>query len=317
MIDRHLQTDIAVSLRELESSQADLRAEAATILARTARSQPETVLPALRQCLDDPVAEVRYSAALALGDLADRDSAEKLAQLLSEDDDPMVRQAAAVSLGVVGDDGVEDALLKATKDPSSDVRFHVAAALPRLKADVVYAPLRLLITDEDPTVRANAVAALGDIPIKKAADEIAGCLNDRYPEVRLEAAIALARMDDTRGVDILARHLQKDAVSHLAAEYLYHRPTTKVLLQLKKRASRWLGNPAAKVWAAGALVKLDDPYGKERLLELLESKKDIIRGLTIEVLGELRVDWARRALAELSEKPAGRRWQSEIQAALA
>lgn len=317
MLERRLKTDIAVSLSELKSSHAELRAEAANTLGRTARAQPELALLPLRTCLDDAVADVRYAAALALGDLQDKSAVVQLAQLLNEDPDPLVRQAAAVSLAAVGDDTVQDALLRAAKDPSADVRFHVAAALPRLNAGVAYAPLKLLLADSDPTVRANAVAALGDIPIEKAASDIADCLNDRHAEVALEAAIALARMNDTRGVETLARHLASDTDSHLAAEYLYRRPTAKVQLELKNRASRWLGNPAAKVWAAGALVKLDDPYGKERLLELLGSRKQIVRGLTIEVLGELGTDWARSALAELAQSPAGAKWQAEIEAALA
>jgi hypothetical protein len=71
-----------------------------------------TAVTTLRRALEDPVVEVRREAALALGQLADVDSAPALITALASDSEP-VRRAAALALGRISTPEARTALLKA------------------------------------------------------------------------------------------------------------------------------------------------------------------------------------------------------------
>ncbi|MCO5243361.1 MAG: HEAT repeat domain-containing protein [Anaerolineae bacterium] len=106
----------------------------------------EATAAALQTLLDSPLAAVRQSAAEALARAgwprASR-SAEPVASptprllaLLADDTDPMVRRAAALALGKLGDPDARDALLARRDNPVEDRRVREAAALAESRLPV-------------------------------------------------------------------------------------------------------------------------------------------------------------------------------------
>lgn len=99
----------------------------------------EEVVVALQALLDSPHAVVRQSAAEALAHMGwpplhkstepRPDPAPRLLALLAGDPDPMVRRAAALALGKLGDPAARDALVACQDDSVEDWRVREAAAL--------------------------------------------------------------------------------------------------------------------------------------------------------------------------------------------
>ncbi len=135
--------------------------------------------------------------------------------------------------------------------------------------------------------------------------------------VRMEAAVTLSRLGDPRGTGLLATALSDRKQCYLAAEHLYLRPEPDARAALELALGRWLTPALLKVWAAGALYKLGHQGAKDELLKLLGSRRAMVRGLAIEVLGDLAEPWAHDALRKLAAGPGGERWKEEVADALA
>lgn len=92
-------------------------------------------LEPLRDALTHADARVRAAALLALGDLGDRRALPDLCDRLEKDGASLARQAAAQSLGRIGDHSVEDALETAVRaDPKSKVRRASREAVAQIRA---------------------------------------------------------------------------------------------------------------------------------------------------------------------------------------
>lgn len=128
---------------------------------------------------------------------------------LMADPSEQIRMEAAAGLGLVPDDGVVDVLLAALADESSQpVRLAVLHALgvrssPRSAAGVMGV---LQDSDEDPEVRADAAEALAHVEDERIVPFLIGYLQDRSPLVRYSAAYALGEQGDVSALPAL-RHL--------------------------------------------------------------------------------------------------------------
>jgi predicted RNA-binding protein with PIN domain len=92
-------------------------------------------LETLRVALTHPDARVRAAALLAFGDLGDPRALADLCDWLLHDDAGMARQAAAQSLGRIGNRSVESALeTSAESDPKGKVRKAARDALAQVRA---------------------------------------------------------------------------------------------------------------------------------------------------------------------------------------
>lgn len=122
-----------------------------------------TALATLRRALEDPVVEVRREAALALGQLADVDSAAALITALASGSEP-VRRAAALALGRVTTPEARTALLKVLQGDISVWR-EAAVALSQQQhhhPEVIERLTQLLSDREaDEHARRGAALALG------------------------------------------------------------------------------------------------------------------------------------------------------------
>jgi HEAT repeat protein len=119
-----------------------------------------TALATLRRALEDPVVEVRREAALALGQVADVDSAPALTRALASDSEP-VRRAAALALGRISTAEARTALLDVLQADVSVWREVAVALSQRHHHDPeVTERLTELLSDRDADEHARRGAAL-------------------------------------------------------------------------------------------------------------------------------------------------------------
>ncbi len=165
-----------------------------------------------------------------------------------------VRKHAIQALRFIETPRATRALVAALGDPDIDIQFIAqSAALER-------APTPLLLAaagDRNDNLRKNAIALLGELELKEAADAVAAALEDRNASVREKAALAAARIGDSRFVKSLTALLH-DKISFVRAN------------------------------AAYALGELYAPEGVEPLIAALKDKSGIVRERAAFALGKLR-----------------------------
>ncbi len=164
----------------------------------------------------------------------------------SRDDDPRVRRFLALTLGKLGDaravpalvDGLHDAdVLKATADGSGPndlhelidnaLRSREQLQVDRQEAQVQNAIYTLWalgsignnaavpgvlkeLHNEDPAVRKTAAYVLGALNDPSAIHDLQVALNDAKDDVRWNAAMALARLGDASGSDVLLQLIDRN-----------------------------------------------------------------------------------------------------------
>ena len=304
------------ALRDATHQDPRARVRAADALGKVGAEVADRACAALRKLLADDKPDVRYTAGLSLGELKDTKSVDALVDVVEGDGHPMPRQAAVIALGMIGDPRATKALIEALGTAPPDVRFQATTSLAQVNPKAAVVPLRRALRDEDPEVRGSAAAALGDIGDPRIAKAVARLLDDPEKGIRVEAAVTLSRLGDRRGTGVLAAALSDRKHCYLAGEHLYLRPDDEARAALELTLGRWLTPALLKVWAAGALHKLGHDGARDHLLKLLGSRRTMVRGLAIEVLGELGEPWATDALRELAAGPGGDRWKEEIEEAL-
>ncbi len=89
--------------------------------------------------------------------------------------------------------------LKAFRRPKIERKLPITAGLE---------PLMAALKDTDPSIRRQAVVALGDRRDRGATDEIIRALKDPDDDVRLDAVIALGKIGDARAVEPLIEKLK-------------------------------------------------------------------------------------------------------------
>jgi HEAT repeat protein len=282
----------------------------------TASHEPRSTTRGIHQASADPDPSERETATLALGELAEQSSVTTLVARLDDDPDADIRQAAAIALGRIGDPSAAPALRRALHSDDANLRFQIPAALAACAPESAGSDLATLLDDGDWEVRASAAAALGDLGHGAASDLLAARLADPEIEVRLESAVALTRLGDHRGHGTLLAFLDHRDHRRTAARHLYEHPPPRARDALRQQLRRPRRDPLTRTWIAGALAKLDHSAGQEQLERSLRSRRPMVRGLAIEILGALEQDWARDALVAFAKTRAAKRWQAELRAAL-
>jgi hypothetical protein len=105
--------------------------------------------------------EDRLRAVQRLAIIPDEAASKDLALLLSQDEDPLIRQIAAIALGKVGGAGAELALTTALGDEDSLVRVRAIQALAKWGPEAVGSLVKTLMKDPAPNVRRQAALSLG------------------------------------------------------------------------------------------------------------------------------------------------------------
>jgi HEAT repeat protein len=235
--------------QKLSSGDPSLRRQGADALARLHDQQ---AAPYLVKVLSDESAPVRASAVDGLCQLAYRPASAKIAEMLGQDKDPIVRQQAASSLAYMSDASAGPALVKALKDGSVAVRYAAANTLGAMK----YAPAEdaLIALLSDPGMRRVAISALGQLKSEKAAPAIFSALSDPDKYTRLEAVRALGAIGDKSAAPELEKKLDK-------AE-----------------------EPAVRMEAALALSKMGDNAGLVTAYEFVKSPDMSLKNQAMDVI---------------------------------
>lgn len=191
-----------------EDSNAEVRRTAAWALGQL---EDRTATPALVQALrEDASVEVRRMVAWAMGQVEDPAAAPALGDALA-DDDPEVRETALWALGQIEAPEAVGPLSRALSDPDPHVRKTAAWALGQIESPEAVGPLAGALDDEDVDVRSQVVWALGQIESRDAVEPLGRALSDAEPEVRRQAAWALGQIESAAAVDALARALRDDS----------------------------------------------------------------------------------------------------------
>lgn len=131
-----------------------VRWKVAEALAKIGSPSVDSLIAALAHPDDD----VRWKAALALGEIRDVRAVEPLIRLLA-DPDRFVKSRAALALGTIGEPAV-DPLVRALKEGDGNQRWGAAIALGKIRNVRAVEPLIRALADKYENVRAEAAAAL-------------------------------------------------------------------------------------------------------------------------------------------------------------
>ena len=220
----------------------------------------------LSRLMDDPDVEARFP-----------DLAPALLRTFvdSEGDDPRVRRYLALAIGRLQSPpaGTVAQLTEALDDSDTETLISVVWALASLGDEAVVPTVVSMYQSTDSGVRKMAVYALGVLPDDGAHTTLRAALDDPVADVQWNAAVALARHGDARGIRVLRRMLDRSHVAGLVT------------------ASETLNDPVSEVMISGlrAVAALADAGTAEDLhpsvVALAESDQSLkVRQAALEVL---------------------------------
>jgi HEAT repeat protein len=227
--------------------------------------------------LKDGEAEVRSAACVAIAKFNDPTTFDEITAVLLDDPLIEVRQSAARALGGTKHSAALPFLMEALRDSSWWFEQEQAAAdlLDAIKnmGPSAIEPLIEALQDREGTVRRYAARVLGEMGDVRAIEELGMTLYDLHVEVGRAAAEALAKFG-APAVDILV-----EALSHPEAAVREHAVTALGLIQDVRVAPalvEMLRDPDREVVRQSilALGKLNDARAESALREIASSRAD-------------------------------------------
>jgi HEAT repeat protein/cyclophilin family peptidyl-prolyl cis-trans isomerase len=248
----------------------------------------------------DPSGKPRTSwwpVAFALQRIEDRRAAPALLAL-ARDADPYTRAFAVKGLGALKDRAAAGIIVPLLTSGDIGVQVEAIRAAGRI-GDVTAAPTLLNLAqrgDITPSVRFEAVTALGSLKAPGVADVLIDLLGDRDPRIRAAALGSAATVAPEDFVTILSS-LDPDPDWHVRtalAVLLGTLPRQSAL----PRLSAMLGDSDDRVIAAvlTSLVKLNAPAAGDILLDHLKSDDPVVRAAAASGIGDLRLPAGAQAL---------------------
>lgn len=179
---------------------ADQPALLSAAMAGLATLEAEAGRERMLELLEHSEAGVRAAAAAALGRLRESQAVPGLVERL-QDDDARVRKEALIALNHIKDARALGAMAdRLTDDPEAEVRRVAAIALgnTRLRHPEVVEALQKALRDRSPEVRKAALSALANLKAHQALEEAAMLLSDSHEEVARQAAVAVTVLGAAR-----------------------------------------------------------------------------------------------------------------------
>jgi len=162
------------------------RAQAADQLGRL---KDPAAIPYLITALKDPSPLVRRQAADSLGLLKAGEAAPELGAILENDPNAQVRQAAALALGAAAEENAVPFLLGCLRDKDDSVLFPCVNALGNLKAKAAVKPLKRLLAAADADLKAAVISALGQMGSEEAYNAVQSELGKKQSPAEEEASV--------------------------------------------------------------------------------------------------------------------------------
>jgi HEAT repeat protein len=250
----------------------DLREVRRSAVLALAEIGGDAVLPVLRTCVDDRDGHVRNAAMSALGGIRDKNSFDHLLRHLAVENYKDVLEVNVRALLMISEQRVAavmkklapavkellgrctnniDMLLALSAEPELAIRIAALAGLGRQRDDRARTRLAEALQDKDPEVRKAAVIALGQL---NAVDELKKALGDKDMWVRLYAVKALGETGDAE-------------TAKAVIPLLYDTETPVVLSAVDALVQS--GNSSAV--ALSALQNHRDERVRERITQITES----------------------------------------------
>ena len=287
-----------------------IRARVAEVLEQT---KDPRAAPALLEALRGEFYTVRGRAARALGAIAEGAAVQPLLEALA-DSEPEVRLGALVGLGHFKDprtfDRMADLLLE---DPQIEVRQAAASALGGTQHPQALPYLMVALRDpfwwyereQEAVVLLEAIATMGT----QAVDPLLEALGESEMTVRRFAARLLGRIGDPRAIEPLGLALydMHFEVGQAAAESLagFGPAGLKLLAEALHHPEAWLRQHAIAGLALSGDKRILPP-----ILEMLKDPEREVQKQAILALGELKDERARSALQAIAVDRRDREFSS-------
>jgi hypothetical protein len=199
--------DFDTIIESLGSPDEYVREEA--VQALSGLTDARTILPLIRS-LDDDSLFVRRAAAEALGKTNSQKAINPLIKALTEDE-RCVREAAAEALGHLGEIAIPD-LIHSLKNEDWRVRIGSLIALRVSTGHISNIDqILILLSDESPYVRREAVKTLGRIGDSSILPYLIQATKDKDSGVRLRAVRAMVKLGEPKDIiPVLKRCMQDE-----------------------------------------------------------------------------------------------------------
>jgi HEAT repeat protein len=253
-----------------------------------AKQNVEGIIKALS---NKKLADVRWQAANALGQLRDKRAVEPLIETLN-DHNEYVRKCTAEALGRIGSERATETLIEALKDKDVDVRVAAANALGQIGDERATEPLIAALKDQDGNLRLSAADALGQIGDDRAIQPLIDLLNDQNHSARESAANNLEKLGwqadggQTEAIKWIAKQ-QWNMCVEIGV------PAVEPLIEVLKDK-----NPGVRKSVVDALGQIADSSVVEPLISAFRDKSRTVRRSAVDALALISKDLTVDALIE-------------------
>lgn len=243
---------------------ADLRDEIIEALVRHGSTNVEL----LTAQLSSEDLEIRRSAVVALGRIADASATPALVNTLREES---LAIDAANALAQIGDPAATDGLLKLIGNEDASTRQAAVSALNSLSLPSMSKRIIPLLRDPDPNVRESAAKIAGYFGYREAIDDLLKLSSDEVERVRCAVIEHLPFLEDERVLDVLVNAVKVET-------------------------------PNVRAAAARALGNMDAPQAIGHLISALADEDVWVRYFSARALGRRRSGDSVDALAKVVEQ---------------
>ncbi|HKA57567.1 MAG TPA: M56 family metallopeptidase [Gemmatimonadales bacterium] len=270
--------------------------------AATQTPQDTTVVNALIARLKDENAGVRNAAARSLGQLGDVRAVAPLIAVLA-DSDADVRSTAIDALANLEDPRAVNPIAGLLKDPVTDVRRSALNALSHWEQGVPTGPVVALLDDPDADVRREAINLLDHLGAKSAGPAIARLVKDPSSDVRQNVVQALGNLGVQSGAVAITEALsdpdpdvRESAISALSD--LKAPIAEGTLLNLMKDMDADVRQRAAQLAGERSIIA-----AIPALRRLIDDPRSSVRETATQALGSIADPAARQALQAALQSP--------------
>jgi HEAT repeat protein len=265
---------IPALLDALKGEYFTVRSRAALVLGNIGDA---SVIPFLLPLLKDKENEVRSAACVAIAKFSDPSTFDDITTVLLDDPIIEVRQSAARALGDTKHPAAIPFLMEALRDSSwwferEQAAADLLTAIEKMGPAVVE-PLIEALGDKEGTVRRYAAIMLGRVGDPRAIEELGMALYDLHNEVGRVAAEALAKFGaPTVDIFIEALHHPEAAIrenSVAALSKIHEARIVPVLIEMLRDPER-----TVKMQAMQALGELRDQRAMPALQEIVSNRAD-------------------------------------------
>lgn len=187
-----------LQLVQNRAADKEIRLTACWILARLPNKRAARILLAILKDGEE-VQEIRQAAAISLGLLGSKRVTKSLMSLLSEEKDSEIRESIVYALGFIGDKRAVDAVINVLgdRDEAARVRGQAAEVLAYLRDRQAVEPLLVTLEEESVEIRFWAVFALGELGDRRALPRLERlaasdeCVLPGWWAINIEAASAI------------------------------------------------------------------------------------------------------------------------------